>query len=119
MLFLLFNPDFGKLVPETNEREGKKNYFFVFLFGSALIVGGCRLVGLGRKSHSRNVNAGLVQSLPLFSNFWKPSPIKEVMEETYEVNANAGIEDMDLCDFTQDTSPTPAPTKNHRLHPPY
>ena len=29
------------------------------------------------------------------------------MEEIFEVNANEGIEDMDFCDFIQDTPPTP------------
>ena len=41
------------------------------------------------------------------------------MEENFEVNTNGNIEDMDLCDFTQDTSQTPAPRKNRKLHPPY
>ena len=33
------------------------------------------------------------------------------MEEIFEVNTNKDIEDMDLCDFTQDTSPTPSAPK--------
>ena len=41
------------------------------------------------------------------------------MEEIFEVNVNEDIEDTDLCDFTQDTSQTPALPKNHRLHSPY
>ena len=41
------------------------------------------------------------------------------MEETLEVNINEDIEYMDLSNLTQDTSKTPAPPKNHRLHPPY
>ena len=38
------------------------------------------------------------------------------MKEIFEVNVNEDIEDMDLCNFIQDTSPTLAPSKNHRLH---
>ena len=33
-------------------------------------------------------------------------------EEIFGVNANEDIENMDICDFTQDTSPTLAPLKN-------
>ena len=33
------------------------------------------------------------------------------MEEIFEVNTNKDIEDMDLCDVTQDTSPTPSAPK--------
>ena len=33
-------------------------------------------------------------------------------EEIFEVNANEDIENMDICDFTQDTSPTLAPLKD-------
>ena len=39
--------------------------------------------------------------------------------EIFEVNANGDIEDMDLCDFTRETSVTPVPLKNQWLHPPY
>ena len=41
---------------------------------------------------------------PLLSIFQEPSTITEVMEEIFEVNVNGDIEDMDLGDFTQDTS---------------
>ena len=61
-----------------------------------------------------NADAGSVQSLPLFSLFQEPSKIRKVMEEIFEVNANEDIDDMNLCNFTQDTSPTtaPSPQKN-------
>ena len=52
---------------------------------------------------------------PLFSLFQKLSTITEVMEEIFEVNIKEDIEDMDLCDFTQNTLKTLAPPKNHRL----
>ena len=48
------------------------------------------------------------QLLPLFSLFQEPSTITKAIDEIFEVNADEDIEDMDLCDFTQDTSPTPA-----------
>ena len=67
-----------------------------------------------------NEDAGSVQPLPLFSLFQEPSTITKVMEEFYGVKANKDIEDMGLCDFTQDTSSTPASLpKSHRLHPPF
>ena len=33
------------------------------------------------------------------------------MEEIFEVNSNKDIEDMDICDFTQETSQTTGPLK--------
>ena len=57
-----------------------------------------------------NEDAGSVQSLPLFSLFQEPSKIRKVMEEIFEVNANEDIDDMNLCNFTQDTSPTTEPS---------
>ena len=56
---------------------------------------------------------------PLFSIFQEPSTITEVMEEIFEVNANRDSEDRSLCNFTRDTSLTPAPLKNQQLHLPY
>ena len=48
------------------------------------------------------------QPVPLFSLFQEPSTLTKIIEEIFNVNANEDIEDMDICDFTQDTSPTPA-----------
>ena len=47
----------------------------------------------------------LSRPLPLFSLLQEPSTITEVIEEIFEVNTNKDIDDIDLCDFTQDTSP--------------
>lgn len=38
--YLLFNSDFGNLVPETNEGGGTGSIILFFLFGGAIIVGG-------------------------------------------------------------------------------
>ena len=51
------------------------------------------------------------QPLPLFSLFQEPSIITNVIGEIYEVNAKEDIEDMDIYDFAQSTSPTPAPLR--------
>ena len=56
---------------------------------------------------------------PLFSIFQQPSNITDVMVEIFEVNANRDSEDRSLCNFTRDTSLTPAPLKNQQLHLPY
>ena len=52
----------------------------------------------------------ILQPLPLFSQFQESSAITKAIEEIFEINANANkdINNMDLSDFTQDTSPTPA-----------
>ena len=39
------------------------------------------------------------------------STITKVIEKIVEVNTNKYIKDIDICDFSQDTSPTPAPLK--------
>lgn len=49
--YLLFNSDFGNLVPETNEGEAGSIILF-HLFGGAIIVGEWGSMGLSRKSHS-------------------------------------------------------------------
>ena len=51
------------------------------------------------------------QPVPLFSLFQEPSTLTKIIEEIFDVNANEDIEDMDICDFTQDTSLTPAPIR--------
>ena len=55
----------------------------------------------------------------MFLFFQEPSTITEVMEEIFEVDVNEDTEDMDLRDFTKDTSLTRAPPKNQQLHPLY
>ena len=57
---------------------------------------------------------GQSKSFPCFHS-QELSTITEVMEEIFKVNVKEDVEDMDLCDFTQDTSKTSAPPKNHRL----
>lgn len=49
------------------------------------------------------------QSVLLFSLFQEPCTITKVIEEIFEVNANEDIKDMYICDFTEDTWPTPTP----------
>ena len=111
---------------------GRKHYFLIFiLFEDALIVGGWGLSeGWWGGAESLicifvfgvtqgNEDAEPVQPLPVFSLFQEPCTITQVMEEIFKVKANEDIEYMDLCDFTQDTSPTQVPPENHRLHPPY
>ena len=47
-----------------------------------------------------NEDAGLVQPFPpSFSIFQETFTCTEVTKETFEVNVNEDIEDMDLCDF--------------------
>ena len=52
------------------------------------------------------VHINISRPLPLFLFLQEPSTITK---EISEVNTNEDIDDMDLCDFIHDTSPTPAP----------
>ena len=118
------------LVWETNKGGGEAVYI-ILLFGGCFIFWRMSVGGGGPESLIRifipgfaqgNEDAGSVQLLPLFSLFQEPSTITKVMEGFFGVKANKDIEDMDLCDFTQDTSSTPAPPppeKSQRLHSPF
>ena len=104
------------MVLEANEGGGRNHYSVLVILGVLW-----SLVWQDRKSHLylrswcylRKWGYGVSQTLSLFSHFQQPFNIREFMEEIF---ANEDIKHMDLCDFTQDTSPTLAPSKNHWLH---